>query len=140
VGSLLAGSRAFIDEARRWRKRLGGGMRQAGVLAAAGLVALETMRGRLAEDHANARTLADGLAGFSWLRLEIPEPITNIVYAQITNGPRYTNRRFVAALRERGVLCNAVRGHRVRWVTHHDVSRADILAALEAVPAAWASL
>jgi len=138
VGSLLAGSRPFIDEARRWRKRLGGGMRQAGVLAAAGLVALQTMRDRLAEDHANARLLADGLGELRGLRLDIPDPLTNMVYIRI-EGPRFTNRKVVAALRERGVLCNASGEARIRMVTHHGIERDDVQTAVRAMGEALAA-
>jgi len=132
VGSMLAGSREFIAEARRWRKRLGGGMRQVGVLAAAGLVALETMRDRLVEDHANARRLAGGLARIAGLTLDTPELITNIVYVKIA-GPRSRNRSIVAGLSARGVLCNAVGEDRIRLVTHHDVDRAGVETAIEAM-------
>lgn len=125
VGSMLAGSRSFIDEARRWRKRLGGGMRQAGVLAAAGLVGLTTMRDRLAEDHDNARRLADGLASVPGVTLNIPALLTNIVYVRIT-GPRFRNRQISAELKTRGVLCNAVGDDRLRFVTHHGITSADI--------------
>ena len=83
VGSVICGSREFIEQARRWRKMVGGGMRQAGVLAAAGLVALDTMIDRLAEDHANARLLAQGLANIDGLQVD-PESIqTNIVIFQV---------------------------------------------------------
>ncbi|HKY32779.1 MAG TPA: GntG family PLP-dependent aldolase [Candidatus Polarisedimenticolia bacterium] len=137
VGSLLAGRKETIDEARRWRKRLGGGMRQAGVLAAAGLVAMETMRGRLGEDHARARALAEGLRDIRGLTLEAPAPPTNILYARVA-GPRWTNRALVQSLRARGVLCNAVGEARIRCVTHHDVGDAEIEQALGAFRAAAA--
>ncbi len=132
VGSLLAGSRDFIAEARRWRKRLGGGMRQAGVLAAAGLVALETMRDRLAEDHDNARRLAERLAAIPGLTLDTPPILTNIVYVKVA-GARSRNRAIVAELKTRGILCNAVGEDRIRFVTHHDVDRAAIETAAGAV-------
>ena len=94
VGSMLAGSRDFIDEARRVRKILGGGMRQAGILAAAGIVALNEMVDRLAEDHANARRLADGLANIPGIAIE-PETVeTNILFfALAPDGRRATMRR-----------------------------------------------
>jgi threonine aldolase len=139
VGSMLAGSRAFVDEARRWRKRLGGGMRQAGVLAAAGLVALQTMRDRLPEDHDKARVLAEGLADLPGWRLEVPDPLTNIVYARLP-GERGANRRFVEALTRRGVICNAVAGDRIRMVTHHDVTEADVRTAVAEAARAWADV
>jgi len=131
VGSMLAGSRGFIAEARRWRKRLGGGMRQAGVLAAAGLVALETMRERLAEDHDNARRLAERLAAIPGLELDTPPIITNIVYVKVA-GARSRNRAIVAELKRRGVLCNPRGEDRIRFVTHHDVDRAAVDAAAAA--------
>ncbi|MGH9867755.1 MAG: low-specificity L-threonine aldolase [Candidatus Polarisedimenticolia bacterium] len=139
VGSMLAGTRPFIDEARRWRKRLGGGMRQVGVLAAAGLVALQTMRQRLGEDHDRARTLARGLGEIPGWTMEVPDPITNIVYARVP-GARFTNRRFVEALKERRVLCNPVGHDRIRMVTHHDVGEPDIRTALTAAAQAWESV
>lgn len=139
VGSMLAGTRLFVDEARRWRKRLGGGMRQAGVLAAAGIVGLTTMRDRLAEDHENARRLADGLSRVPGLTLDIPDPLTNIVYVR-TTGPRFHNRGIAADLKTRGVLCNAVGDDRLRFVTHHGITDADIDSALAQVMHACGSV
>ena len=135
VGSMLAGTRPFIDEARRWRKRLGGGMRQAGVLAAAGILALTTMRERLVEDHDNARRLADGLSSIPGLTLDIPALLTNIVYVRIS-GPRFRNRAISADLKTRGVLCNAVADDRLRFVTHHGITGHDIDAAIKQIKAA----
>lgn len=129
VGSMLAGTRSFIDEARRWRKRLGGGMRQAGVLAAAGIVGLTTMRDRLVEDHDNARRLAEGLFAVPGVALDTPGLLTNIVYVRVT-GPRFRNRSIAAELKTRGVLCNAVGDDRLRFVTHHGITGADIETAL----------
>ena len=130
VGSLLLGGRGFIDEARRWRKLLGGGMRQAGVLAAAGLVALEETPPRLSEDHANARRLAEGLAELPGVRVD-PEGVrTNIVLFDVS-GTGLAAERICALMREgRGVLCSGF-GDSIRMVTHYDVSRADIETALE---------
>jgi threonine aldolase len=132
VGSLLLGGRDFIDEARRWRKLLGGGMRQAGVLAAAGLVALEETPPRLAEDHANARRLAEGLAGLPGVAVD-PEGVrTNIVIFDVS-GTGQAADAICARLREsHGVLCSGF-GDSIRMVTHYDVSRDDIEAALEAL-------
>jgi threonine aldolase len=120
VGSLIAGSRERIERARRVRKQLGGGMRQAGVLAAAGIVALETMVARLAEDHANARLLADALAACPGVRV-VPVR-TNIVVATLAGrgAPDVT-----AALAARGVLASAMDATTLRLVTHHDASRVD---------------
>ncbi len=119
VGSMLVGTAESIARGRVFRKTLGGGMRQAGVLAAAGLIALEDMRERLAEDHANARLIADGLAGLPGVTIDSTKIVTNIVIFQIV-GPV---EEFVEAAKTRGVLLSGVGGQRVRAVTHFDVSR-----------------
>jgi threonine aldolase len=125
VGSLVCGTRSFIDEARRMRKVLGGGMRQAGVLAAAGIVALSDMTERLAEDHDNARRLADGLAQIQWLDVN-PEAVrTNIVYCDIRqNG--LPAAELAARLNVQGVRVLPVRKYRIRAVTHYHITRQDI--------------
>jgi threonine aldolase len=120
VGSLLAGSRALVERARRARKQLGGGWRQAGVLAAAGIVALETMIPRLAEDHENARLLADALRRVPGARVAPVE--TNIVIAVLEGR---SAPEAVAALERRGVRATAMDGRTLRLTTHHDVSRSD---------------
>jgi threonine aldolase len=123
AGSVLCGSRAAMAEARRLRKRLGGGMRQAGVLAAAGLFALEHNFARLAEDHANAQRLARGLLGIPGVRLLHPQD-TNLVFAAFDGRDLSA---LVTSLRERGVLCNPEGAPGVlRFVTHLDVSAAQI--------------
>ncbi len=129
VGSLLAGTAEFIAEARRNRKMLGGGMRQAGVLAAAGLVALETMVDRLAEDHANAQALAQGLAELPGLEVDAESVQTNMVYVGTGLAPA---AGLVEALKARGVLINAVGAGRVRFVTHKDVDREAVARVLTA--------
>jgi threonine aldolase len=124
AGSVLAGPRDLILAARRLRKRLGGGMRQAGVLAAAGLYALDHNVERLAEDHANARALATALAALPGV--EIPHPVeTNLVFASFAGRPAGP---LVARMRESGVLANpeGSRPDVVRFVTHLDVARADV--------------
>jgi threonine aldolase len=121
VGSLLCGSREFIAEARRYRKMLGGGMRQAGILAAAGVYALENMVERLAEDHENARIAADGLADIPGIELA-PRPQTNLVYFTVDG---WDLGAFVHRLAEEGVLCFD-EGGRIRWVTHFGIERADV--------------
>jgi len=131
VGSLLVGSRDFIAEARRNRKLLGGGMRQAGVLAAAGLVALELMVDRLADDHANARRMAEGIANIPGLAVNMETVQTNMVAVEITD-PRWTAPALVQALRAEGVLCNDTGPRRIRLVTHKDVTAADVELALDA--------
>ncbi|MET0623941.1 MAG: GntG family PLP-dependent aldolase [Pyrinomonadaceae bacterium] len=132
AGSMLLGGRGFIDEARRWRKLLGGGMRQAGVLAAAGLVALEETPPRLSEDHANARRLAEGLAELPGVRIDPESVRTNIVIFDVS-GARLSADEICARVREtRGVLCSGF-GASIRMVTHYDVSRADVETALGAL-------
>jgi threonine aldolase len=132
VGSLLVGTREAMDEARLLRKRLGGGMRQAGVLAAAGLISLEKMPERLHEDHANARYLATELAGMRGISLNPALIHTNIVVFDIARTGIAT-AAFSAELKSRGVLANGVSRTEVRMVTHYDVSRADCEKAIEAV-------
>ena len=126
VGSALVGSRAFIARAHRWRKMLGGGMRQAGVLAAAARYALDHHIHRLADDHALAQRLADGLQGVSGLSVEPPQ--TNIVFAD-ARGERAAG--LVAHLKSRGVLATGL--YRLRFVTHLDVDADGIDRAIAAV-------
>ncbi|MEJ5357982.1 MAG: low-specificity L-threonine aldolase [Desulfobacterales bacterium] len=125
AGSLLCGGRDFIARARRARKLLGGGMRQAGVLAAAGLVALEEMVGRLAEDHENARRLAMGLAAIGGIAIDPQAVRTNIVYFEVVK-PGLSAEALVAALRREGVRLLAVGPQTLRAVTHYEVSARDI--------------
>ncbi|MBU2548519.1 MAG: low-specificity L-threonine aldolase [Proteobacteria bacterium] len=129
VGSLLVGDRDLIHEARRWRKLLGGGMRQAGILAAAGLYALEHHVERLAEDHRNAKTLATGLASLEGLAIDLNEVETNIVIFQVVRPDMDAYSLFERLWRE-GVLVLPFGPDRVRAVTHLDVSPADIEQAL----------
>ncbi len=129
VGSVLAGSRAFIDRAHRFRKMFGGGMRQVGILAAAGLYALDHNVDRLAEDHAHQRALAEGLARISGLWLEPERYPTNMCYAQVRR-PGKTAPSVVQELKAAGVLANATSATDIRFVTHLDVSRADVEDAL----------
>ncbi|HEY8710195.1 MAG TPA: low-specificity L-threonine aldolase [Burkholderiaceae bacterium] len=131
VGSALVGSRDFIRGAHRWRKMLGGGMRQSGVLAAAALHALDHHVERLADDHALAQRLAAGLAGVSGLTIEPPQ--TNIVFADL-QGPRAAG--LIEFLKARGVLATGSfygQGSRLRFVTHLDVDAAGIDRAIAAV-------
>jgi threonine aldolase len=125
VGSILCGSRAFIAEALRWRKLVGGGMRQAGVLAAAGLYALEHMVERLADDHDNARALADGLSEIRGLRLAQPDVQTNIVIVDVAEAG-VDPLAFVHDLEEVGVLGSHFGGSLVRFVTHYGIERSDV--------------
>ncbi|MET0648780.1 MAG: GntG family PLP-dependent aldolase [Pyrinomonadaceae bacterium] len=132
VGSMLLGTRAFIEEARRWRKLLGGGMRQAGVLAAAGLVALEETPPRLAEDHANARRLAEGVAELPGVRIDPERAQTNIVLFDVTGTGLTPDEICARARASHGVLCSAF-GDSIRMVTHYDVTRDDIEVAIRAL-------
>jgi threonine aldolase len=126
AGSMLVGSRETIDRARVFRKALGGGMRQAGVLAAAGLIALEEMSKRLAEDHANAQLLAETLARCDMAEIDPSEVQTNIVIFTLNEAAgRDDAPAVVRKLREHGVLASAIGPQAVRLVTHYDVSRAD---------------
>jgi threonine aldolase len=124
----VAGSADVVAEARRARKLFGGGMRQAGVLAAAALVGLDS-RDRLPEDHALARRLADGLAAIPGIALPYGCD-TNIVIFVVPRGKRAA--AWAAAFREEGVLCSAYPGEEIRMVTHRDVARADVDRALAA--------
>lgn len=128
VGSVLIGRQDLIDKARRNRKMLGGGLRQSGILAAAGLYALDHNIGRLSDDHRRARRLAEGLAAFPELRVVVPD--TNIVFVDAEDN---LGRRFTDFLQARGV---GVMGYgRQRWVTHLDVSDEDVEGALAEVAA-----
>ena len=122
VGSVLTGTREFIDCARLVRKLLGGGMRQAGVLAAAGLVALEKSPADLPTDHANAHYLAQALAQISGIAIDPAEVETNILFFDC-EGTGMAAADLSAAMRERGVLANGLGQTRMRLVTHHDVTR-----------------
>lgn len=128
VGSMLVGSRETIDRARVYRKALGGGMRQAGVLAAAGMIALEEMPKRLHEDHAHARLLAEAIAGCEAAEIDLSAVETNIVIFGLRGEDAAA---LVRALKEQGVLASAIGAKQVRLVTHYDVSREDCVRAAE---------
>jgi threonine aldolase len=130
VGSLVCGSAEFIKRAHRMRKMVGGGMRQVGVLAAAGIVALEQMVDRLQEDHENARTLAEGIAEIPGLGLDPGSVQTNIVFFDFLDH-RMTAQQFCERLREEGVLMSASGPGRIRAVTHYGIERADVEHALQ---------
>ena len=121
IGSVLCGRKNFVAEARRYRKMLGGGMRQAGVIAAAGVYALEKMVDRLDEDHENAREAANGLAQVAGIALA-PPPQTSLVYFSVD---RWKLPEFARRLEQAGVLCFD-EGGRIRWVTHYGIDRADV--------------
>jgi threonine aldolase len=130
IGSLLCGSKAFIAEARRNRKLVGGGMRQVGVLAAPGIVALKTTVQRLEEDHANARRLAEGLRAIPGIVLETELPRSNMVYYHLAPSAKMTTAELFRQLKERGILAD------LRLVTHYWVTAKDV----ETVVAAFADV
>ena len=132
AGSMLAGSKDAIDRGRLYRKRLGGGMRQVGVLAAAGLIALEEMPKRLPIDHENARFLAESLAQIPGINLDRRAVQTNIVIFDIS-GTGLATAEFSARLKARGILMNGINASQVRAVTHYDVNRADCETAIETI-------
>jgi threonine aldolase len=138
VGASLAGSKEFIHEAWRQKQMLGGSMRQSGVIAAAALYALEHHWDRLAEDHANARHLAEGLASIKGIEIDVPRMETNLVFFEVKK-PGWTSARLVEACRERGVGLGANTATRIRAVTHLDVSRPDIDTALKVISDALAA-
>jgi threonine aldolase len=123
VGSMVVGSKESIGQARVHRKALGGGMRQAGILAAAGLIALHEMPKRLGEDHANARLLAEAVAAHpKAAEIDLDAVQTNIVIFKLRNDGDAAG--FTAALKQKGVLISAIGPHAVRFVTHYDVDHA----------------
>jgi threonine aldolase len=129
VGSMLVGSAELMDQARIYRKALGGGMRQAGVLAAAGLIALEDGPKCLHEDHANARLLAEALSQMEGVSIDLHAVETNILIFRLTGS--LSAAQVVAGLKERGVLAGSVGPDAIRFVTHRDVSRKDCIQAAE---------
>ncbi len=132
VGSLICGSKAFIEEARRTRKMVGGGMRQAGIIAAAGIVALEQMVDRLAEDHANAKRLAEGLANIPGIVIDPSSVQTNIVMFGLANS-RVSLAEVSARLAAEGVKINPMTATQFRAVTHYGIEREDIETALAVI-------
>ena len=135
VGSVICGSQEFIEQARRWRKMVGGGMRQAGILAAAGLVAMDSMIDRLAEDHANARQLGEGLANVDGLRLDPDLIQTNIVMFEVDPGLG-TAQELIGALDREGVKVSYPGQQSVRMVTHRHIDNSDVQETLSRVSAA----
>src|SRR5216684_1939986 len=127
AGSVFCGSAESVEQARRWRKRLGGAMRQAGVIAATGVIALRTMVDRLAEDHANARTLAEGLAELPGVRCDLSRVETNLVYIDVKG---MTGLEFEDECRKLDLLGGATAEHTVRFVTHEGITSQDIQSAL----------
>ena len=128
IGSIFCGSTEAVEEAVRWRKRLGGGMRQVGVLAAAGLVALDRMVDRLAEDHANARTLAEGLAELPGVTCNLKRVQTNLVYFDLDRMPADA---FTDECTKRGLLSAPTGPRRMRFVTHYGIDAEDVQSVLK---------
>ena len=131
VGAVLAGSEALIEEVWRWKQRIGGAMRQAGILAAAGLYALDHNVARLADDHSNARSLAEGIAALPGIECEPAEVETNMVFFQVTG--RLDAPSLSAVLRGEGIVIGALDDRRMRAVTHLDVGVDDIATAVAAM-------
>jgi threonine aldolase len=129
VGSLVVGNSEFVARARKYRKMLGGGMRQAGIIAAPGIVALEKMVERLVEDHDNARVLANGLAKIDGIGIDMKAVQTNIVAFDV-RGLEMTADQFVGRAKDKGVLCGTADAYRVRMVTHRGIVREDVERAL----------
>jgi threonine aldolase len=129
VGGLVAGSQSFVKQARRMRKLLGGGMRQAGVIAAAGIVALTEMVDRLADDHARARELASGLAALPRVELDLSQIQTNLVIFRVRD---LAPSAFIARMKERGILLGEIGNGNLRMVTHYEISQAEVQKAVEA--------
>jgi len=132
VGAVVCGSAEFIAEARRNRKVLGGGMRQAGIIAAAGIVALEQMVDRLADDHRNARRLAEGIAQIDGLSIDPAAVHTNIVYFDLADG-RIDAGKLVGQLEKKGLRILRVGPRRLRAVTHYGITEEDIDSAIDAL-------
>lgn len=143
VGSMLVGARDFIHRARRQRKLLGGGMRQAGVLAAAGIIALERMVERLAEDHVNSKLLAEGLADLPQIVLDPAHVVTNIIIFTLCDAQRNplsdaAINAFVQRAQEQGILLSRMGPRGIRAVTHYGIEQADIERALQGIKRALA--
>jgi len=132
VGAILAGTRDFIHESWRFKQMMGGSMRQSGVIAAAGLYALDHHWDRLAEDHANARYFAEGIANIKGLAIEVERMETNLVFFDVVK-PGWSPVKLVEACRQRGVGLGANTATRIRAVTHLDVTRADLGVALKTI-------
>lgn len=131
VGSMLVGTKKFISRARHLRKMLGGGMRQAGVLAAAGLISLERMTGRLGQDHVRAKSLFEGLKQVKGLRLEA-SPSSNMIYFDLEKEVKLSESQIKDEMKKHGVLIDAAGPYRFRLVTHYWVDDAGVQQAVKA--------
>ena len=125
IGSVVCGSHNFISEARRIRKSLGGGMRQTGIISAAGIVSLKTMIDRLKEDHKNAKYLANSIYTLKGIKLNLELVKTNIIYFNFTH-PNISSAELVTHMKSRGIIFSDYNGKHCRLVTHHDISSDDI--------------
>ncbi len=132
VGSMILGSKKFIERALVFRKALGGGMRQSGILAAAGLIALEKMPARLKEDHDNAQLLAEGLAAIPGIKINAKKVVSNILVFDV-NGTGMDTAEFSRKLASKNVLAAGIDSQQMRFVTHLDISREDCVRTLDAV-------
>lgn len=139
IGSVLAGSRDFIDEARRYKHLFGGAMRQAGIIAAGGVYALDHHVDRLAQDHENAQQLAQGLTSFQGVTIKPQEVETNLVFFDLTPEAPMTAPQLLGRLQDAGVRMSAMGRTRIRAVTHLDISRQDVEMALEIMHQVWQS-
>jgi threonine aldolase len=132
VGSVICGSEEFIKKARKIRKMLGGGMRQAGIIAAAGIVALDQMIERLSEDHKNAKRLAEGIAQIKGLSIEQDRVRSNILYFKLSDS-RISSEQFLKALAEKGIRFLSTAKSTFRMVTHYGIEPDDIETAISAL-------
>ena len=132
AGSLICGEKTFIDRARRVRKQLGGGMRQAGILAAAGIVALDRMVDRLVEDHLRAKKLAESLAGIKGIAYEMGLPQTNMIFLTFGDEIKLSTAQILSGLKSDGILASAVKSRQIRMVTHYWIKDNDIERTIQA--------
>ena len=139
IGSIIVGSRPFIKEARYFRKMIGGGMRQSGIIAAAGIVALKNNIDRLVEDHDNAKLLATGIKNIEGIGIDMASVQTNMVRID-TSGLFITGAELVKHLNSQGVLCSAQGKYIVRFVTHRHITRNDIITAISVIEKVCESL
>ena len=135
MGSILAGSKEFIERARKWRKMLGGGTRQAGIIGAAGIVALEEMIDRLEEDHANAKALARGLSQINGIHIDVDGVESNIIMMSFDSGMGIDSEELIKQLKQHDILATSSGPYRIRFVTHRGISSDDVEKTIRAVKA-----
>ncbi len=139
MGSILAGPKDFIEKARKWRKMLGGGTRQAGIVGAAGIIALEEMVGRLQEDHLHAKKLAEGLARIKGIHIDANGVETNIIMFSVERSGMDADE-FIKKLHGHEILANSAGPYRIRFVTHRGIATEDIDTAIEAIKRIFAEV